>query len=371
MRVALIIPSFYPAVVYGGSTFASYHLTKEVAELGVGIWVSTTNANGKEALSVPLNHYTDLSQFKVKYYREEIREKLSISLLRGLWKDIKQADIVHLQAIFSYPTPIALLYAFLQRKKVLFSPRGSFSPYTFSKRSFIKNLWMKFCIHPWVKNVEWHATSLKELKEIKRLFPQAKVHLLSDGTYLSEKLIVKEKGRRYMAALGRIHPVKNYELLIKCMPDLLTDYPDLQLKIAGKDDGALSSLKSLVVQLGLEEQVLFVGELNGEEKDAFLAEAAVLMMPSHTENFGIVCVEALAQGTAVIASKNTPWKVLEEKGAGLWVENSKEEWLKASRSLLEEKAESRQKNALSLAKEYDWKHLAKQYQQLLEMIHHG
>nr|MBC8306451.1 glycosyl transferase family 1 [Pelagibacterales bacterium] len=42
MRVALIIPSFYPAVVYGGSTFASYDLTKEAANNGMDIWVSTT-----------------------------------------------------------------------------------------------------------------------------------------------------------------------------------------------------------------------------------------------------------------------------------------------------------------------------------------
>ena len=50
MKVALVIPSFYPATVYGGSIFASYYLTKEAANQGLDIRVLTTNANGKERL---------------------------------------------------------------------------------------------------------------------------------------------------------------------------------------------------------------------------------------------------------------------------------------------------------------------------------
>jgi len=44
MKIALVIPSFYPATVYGGSVFASYYLTKEAAHQGLDIRVLTTNA---------------------------------------------------------------------------------------------------------------------------------------------------------------------------------------------------------------------------------------------------------------------------------------------------------------------------------------
>ena len=151
MKVALVIPSFYPATVYGGSTFASYHLTREAAKNGLNIRVSTTNANGNKSLNVISNRFVELDDFKIKYYHEQCVKYFSFRLFFELWKDLKVADILHLQAVFSYPTPIALLYAFLINKKVLFSPRGSLSKYTFQSRSLIKKIWVKLLIKPFVK----------------------------------------------------------------------------------------------------------------------------------------------------------------------------------------------------------------------------
>ena len=81
MRVVVIIPSFYPAIVYGGSTFASYHLTKAAAESGVDLWVSTTNANGCERLDKEVNIFQSLDQFKIKYYHEELVNYFSSSFI--------------------------------------------------------------------------------------------------------------------------------------------------------------------------------------------------------------------------------------------------------------------------------------------------
>ena len=47
-------------------------------------------------------------------------------------------------------------------------------------------------------------------------------------------------------------------------------------------------------------------------------------MPSHNENFGNVVVESLSQGTPVIASTGTPWKILEKYHAGYWIKNNPE-----------------------------------------------
>lgn len=367
MRVALIIPSFYPAVVYGGSTFASYDLTKEAANNGMDIWVSTTNANGDCRLEKETNSYLQQDKFKVKYYNEEIIKYFSARMLVGLWRDIKMADVVHLQAIFSYPTPIALLYSFLQNKKVLFSPRGSFSKWSFSKAKFLKKTWINFLIKPFVKSVTWHATSVKEQDEIKLLFPKAKVKVISDGTYVKSASLEKVT-ENYIAALGRLHPVKGYDLLIQAMPGVLAKHPTIKLKIAGDDEGEKEQLQRLVKDLKLENVVEFVGSVKGSEKTVFLQRAKCLLMPSHTENFGIVAVEAMAQGTAVIASNNTPWKIIEERKAGFWISNEPTVIAQTILKLLAEKEEELQKNASLLAKEYDWGHIAKQYQQVLEEL---
>ena len=62
----------------------------------------------------------------------------------------------------------------------------------------------------------------------------------------------------------------------------------------------------------------FIGNVLERRKSSLL-RGKCLVMPSHTENFGIVAVEAMAQGTPVIASKNTPWEIIEKRKAGFWV----------------------------------------------------
>ena len=55
--------------------------------------------------------------------------------------------------------------------------------------------------------------------------------------------------------------------------------------------------------------------MDGEEKNKVIASNMALVLPSKSENFGNVVLEALAQGTPVIASKNTPWQILDLKNA--------------------------------------------------------
>ena len=104
---------------------------------------------------------------KIKYYHEQCIKYFSFRLLFGLWRDLLSTDVLHLQAIFSYPTPITLVLAFFFNKKVLLSPRGSLSKYSFQKVPFIKKIWLNLMIKPFVKKVYWHATSIKREKRNK------------------------------------------------------------------------------------------------------------------------------------------------------------------------------------------------------------
>jgi glycosyltransferase involved in cell wall biosynthesis len=95
------------------------------------------------------------------------------------------------------------------------------------------------------------------------------------------------------------------------------------LVIAGAGEQQYSdTIRARVRQLGLSENVRMVGHVDGEDKERLFDNADVLVVPSHTENFGMVVAEALAHGIPVIASRGTPWKRLEEMGCGLWVDNS-------------------------------------------------
>jgi glycosyltransferase involved in cell wall biosynthesis len=81
-------------------------------------------------------------------------------------------------------------------------------------------------------------------------------------------------------------------------------------------------LNKLIDYNKLNKKIIFTGLLRGYKKNKLLAESYFLILPSHTENFGNVVLEALICGTPVIASFGTPWKILEEKKAGFYCENS-------------------------------------------------
>lgn len=373
MKLLVVIPYFYPAYVYGGAVFAAYNLSKETAKLGIDVFVATTNINGPNKLNAKVNTFISVNNLKIKYYKAGLLPFFSRFMIFGLINDIKIADVIHIQSIYSLTTPLALLYSKWLKKPIILSPRGSLTGWSFNHRKRMKLLWIKYLIKPFSNGLYWHATSNREEKEIRFFFPNANIKLIPDGsTYEIEKspTITHDKNwkkKSYIACLGRLHKVKGYDIMISAMPFILEKIPHLKLVIAGNDEGELTNLKSLTKQLKMEERVEFCGAINGSDKNAFLKHAKCLVVPSHTENFGIVVVEALQQSTPVVASKNTPWEVLQEEKAGLHVKNTPQEISKAVIHILDKQKEY-QENTLKVAQLFSWDSIAVVYKKLLQEI---
>jgi glycosyltransferase involved in cell wall biosynthesis len=93
------------------------------------------------------------------------------------------------------------------------------------------------------------------------------------------------------------------------------------LQIVGEGDNAyLTSLRSLADSLGVGEHVQWLGGVYGERKWELIREADLLVLPTYSENFGIVVAEALASGTPVLTTKGTPWNVLNTECCGWCVD---------------------------------------------------
>ena len=95
-----------------------------------------------------------------------------------------------------------------------------------------------------------------------------------------------------------------------------------ELLIAGpKDDPKyLSRIDDVIGQNGLTDKVHFLGMLDKKERILAYSAANLFLLPSHTENFGIVIAEAMAAGLPVITTKNTPWSEIKKYDCGWWVE---------------------------------------------------
>ena len=127
------------------------------------------------------------------------------------------------------------------------------------------------------------------------------------------------RGRRFLLYLGRIHPKKGCDLLIRAFVKLAASDPDLHLMMAGPDfEDWSETLREVVVEAGLSERVHWPGMLRGEVKWGSFFASEAFILPSHQENFGIAVAEALGCGRAVLlADKINIAREIADGGAGL------------------------------------------------------
>ncbi len=125
-------------------------------------------------------------------------------------------------------------------------------------------------------------------------------------------------GKRIVLFLGRIHPKKGCDLLVRAFAEVAREVPDAHLVFAGPgDDQVMAELRAIAVREGVAERVTWTGMLEGDLKWGAFRASDAFALPSHQENFGIAVVEALACGTPVLISdKVNIWREVLADGAG-------------------------------------------------------
>lgn len=162
--------------------------------------------------------------------------------------------------------------------------------------------------------------------------------------------------------LSRLHPVKGLPSLVNAWARLLP--PGWRLIIAGPDQGGhLQEIQSAIRRLRVSECVQYVGEVRDEAKSALYRAADLFVLPTHTENFGIVIAEALAHGVPVITTRGAPWAELETQRCGWWIDIGEEPLVKALREAMALSDAARREMGLrgrQLALRFEWAGIASQ-----------
>lgn len=121
------------------------------------------------------------------------------------------------------------------------------------------------------------------------------------------RLLLGHADHRLFVYAGRLEPLKGVDLVLRALALLTADgrHQSVRLLILGEDSGAgeCARLKHLVQELGLSERVEFGGTVAQSRLPVYYAAAEACLVPSYSESFGLVALEAQACGTAVIASK--------------------------------------------------------------------
>ena len=240
-------------------------------------------------------------------------------------------DLYHANGIWTYPTYktiktsrkygkpcIVTIHGMLNKNALKFSPVG--------KRLFLslfqrKELNSIKCIH---------ATSLYEAECIKEAGIKTPVAVIPNGVTESKNLLHRDDGGvcRF-GFVGRIDRVKNIETLLKAWHKLGEKTTGCELVIIGGGDSDYSrELHKFVSDYKLSN-IRFTGLLTKDEAEKEMMKLRYLVLPSISENFGMVVPEALGKGIPVIATEGTPWQELNIRNCGWWIKNDTESLVSA------------------------------------------
>lgn len=245
----------------------------------------------------------------------------------NLLNDIKP-DIIHINCCWLPQSAFTQKWAKKLGYKVVLSPHGMLEPWIISRHYWTKKvpallLYQKAAV---VKADCIHATAESEKENILKLGYNNKIEVVANGIDV-DGIVMKNnwEKKKNILFLSRVHVKKGIEFLFEAVSMLKEQMHAYTINIAGEGDAEyIVSLKNKAKSLGIENMINFCGGVYGEKKWKLFREADVFVLPTYSENFGIVVGEALACGTPVITTKGTPWEELNTEHCGWWTEISSE-----------------------------------------------
>lgn len=316
MRVLHVIPSIGP--VRGGPSAAALAMVAALRQEGVDAELLTTDDNGPGRLEdLPIGRWCEWQGVPVLAFRRWMPPVASLrefaftpSLQYWLGAHLHDYDLIHVHALFSYPSTAAMALARRGGVPYLLRSIGQLDRWSLAQSARRKR-WMLRLIER--RNLEGaaaiHVTSEQECLEVEALGLRVPRLVLPLGVAMPQGLpIAAERGDgepvRFLF-LSRLHAKKRLEVLLEALAMVRRRRPEVawQLRIAGSGDPDYTRrCQEQARVLGVGDRCRWLGFLEGKAKWEELRLADWFVLPSASENFGIAVVEALASGTPVLIS---------------------------------------------------------------------
>jgi glycosyltransferase involved in cell wall biosynthesis len=302
VKILHVVPTYLPARRYGGPIFAVHGLCKALVARGNEVAVMTTNVDGDDDSNVPLDVPVDMDGVKIRYFASPFRRLYwSPSMRKALHRTIRDYDVAHLHSVFLDPTRIAARAAAAAGVPYVISPRGMLVPELIRQKSTMaKTVWLRlFERHNFEHASAVHFTSQREWDDAKEVgMPLPSPFVVPNAIDLPPRRDVARDSATILV-LGRVNWKKGIDVLIES----LAHVAGARLIVAGNDDEKyVPRLSELAERVGVADRVEFRGAVSGEAKEILLASATLFALPSLSENFGNVVLEAMAASTPVIVS---------------------------------------------------------------------
>ena len=315
MKVLHVIPSVSP--LRGGPSVMLRTMARGLVQAGVTVDVATTDDNGPGRLDVVSCKAVIEDGVTYRYFPRQTKfYTFSWPLTRWLAEHVKDYDVIHIHALFSYAAVPAALLAKRFKVPYIVRPLGVLNRWGMQNR----RVWLKKLSFRLIDSrilagaAAIHYTSEQEMLEAVELGVKQNYAIIPNAVDIPEYVMSMPQGqfrtvhpeltgRFLILFLSRLDPKKGLDILLPAFDRLRKRYPEAYLIVAGNGESEfIAQQKRLAEKLGIGAHILWTGFLNNEQKWFVLRDADVFVLPSYSENFGIAVVEAMAIGLPVIVS---------------------------------------------------------------------
>lgn len=371
MKILHVVPTYLPAWRHGGPILAVHGLCKALAARGHEVTVFTTNVHGDGTLQVPLETPVGIDGVEVRYFPVGPLRRLYVApaLAKTAREEMGRFDVVHLHSVFLWPTSAVARIAERAEVPYVLSPRGMLVPELIHTRGRWRKLaWMLFAERRTIERAAaLHATTDLEAEDAARLdLPLPPVAVIPNGIdpepWDGGEAPVPSP---FLLFLGRLSWKKGLDRLIPA----LARVPGVTLALAGNDEEAITpDLQRLAREHGVADRTVFLGPAHGPEKAALLHHAAALVLPSTSENFGNVVLEAWAAGRPAVVTPGVGLaQAVRETRAGIVADGDPVRLGDALRDLLADPArldEMGRRGAEAVRERFGWEAVARDMEAL-------
>lgn len=237
--------------------------------------------------------------------------------------DELKPDLVHVHSIWQWTLHLAVRAARKKGVPYVLAPRGTIEKWSLKQKWLKKKIaLMTYQGVDFRHAVAIHCTAESEAAQVRRLWPRSPIIMSPNGVNAPCGLPPKrlhEDGFHRVLFLSRFHYKKGVLNLVDAWAKVRPK--GWKVELVGTDSsGYLKVVEEHIEELGLKDDFIITGPLMDEEKWVAYRRADLFILPSYSENFGIVVAEALYAGVPVITTKGTPWRELETEGIGWWID---------------------------------------------------
>lgn len=314
MRILLTTPAYYPSSFGGVKNYVTT-LSRELAHAGHEVTVYTSNSdNFKKNLNIKGEHH--IEGVKVIYFKNYFPKKYwhTPEVIPQIIRDRKKFDIIYLNNNFSYMNFFVFLVAMIYRIPILFAAHGSLT--IRFRNHFMKWIYNSLITRSILKySSKLIALNSEEEKQYLAIgADEGKIEEIPLGIALDEftsppacpdfrERYNISKDETVLLFIGRIHFIKGIEYAVKAVRKLVDQGQHIRFLIAGPDFGQMESLKELVSELDLEKQIMFTGPVYGHDKVQLFYNSDIFILPSISDMFPTVVLEAGFCGLPLILSE--------------------------------------------------------------------